>query len=445
MHTHLTLILLQLCTASIVSAKLSHATCAVDCNPLVDEDCQGFLSSLPLRSGLQILTTAVVTGLLAAWQSCGSGQGGLFRGIGRTVLQAFIPEIALFNVRILGYAMDPLYEEWVVPIRHECRCHEFKPTKAQIVAVHLRSLAVRTGVTPPNLNRNESQRHQRMQTAETAVTGKGEGDPPNEAGALLRYVNASSGWRDVAFHESVQPGYRLVSLSEAIFLPHLFYALPKGRKTFLGAPIYQPAMVLLVLQALYFIVVTCVRASQNLYTTTIEWFFIPTSITLILIFLANILWEPAWKDVAHVNINLGPAPLPPHSYPWTRGTSSHLWIGGVMTILVTPVGPITTLVAWITEFHRRPKVTTVVLIMGAVLWVLGFLALGAATIMGRYRPYGGKEPWVHDPTSQAYELWFSVILVLARAVVLISALYEMAYLPAEAYAQMSWAQYLPHI
>lgn len=125
--------------------------------------------------------------------------------------------------------MDPLYEEWVIPIRNECRCQQFKPTKAQVVAVHLRSLAVRT----------EPQ----------ATSGvKTEVDPPREAGNLLRYVNASSGWRDVAFHESVQPGYRLVSLSEAVFLPHLFYALPKGRKTFLGAPIYQPAMVLLVVQ-----------------------------------------------------------------------------------------------------------------------------------------------------------------------------------------------------
>lgn len=74
--------------------------------------------------------------------------------------------------------------------------------------------------------------------------------------------------------------------------------------------------------------------------------------------------------------------------------------------------------------------------MGAVLWVLGFLALGAATLAGRYRPYGGKDPWVRDPRSEAYETWFSVVLVLARAVVLVSALYEMAYLPAEAYAQV---------
>lgn len=56
-------LLLILLLVSSAAAKLSEAQCNVVCNP-DNEDCDGFLSSLPLRTGPQILTTALVTGLL---------------------------------------------------------------------------------------------------------------------------------------------------------------------------------------------------------------------------------------------------------------------------------------------------------------------------------------------------------------------------------------------
>ncbi|KAG8899524.1 hypothetical protein FRB99_006590 [Tulasnella sp. 403] len=127
--------------SSVVSAALTKATCQM-CDPTTS-NCDGFLPSLPLRTGPQIVTTALATGILAAWQSAGSGQGGLLRGIFRTLVQAFVPEIALFRLHDLGYAMHPRFENWVVPIRDECRCDEFRPTKAQVVAVYLGLLAVR--------------------------------------------------------------------------------------------------------------------------------------------------------------------------------------------------------------------------------------------------------------------------------------------------------------
>lgn len=192
--------------------------------------------------------------------------------------------------------------------------------------------------------------------------------------------------------------------------------------------------------------VTCVRTSQNHYTTSLEWFFVPTSITLVLIFFANTLWEPAWKDIAHLSLPLGPNALPPSEYPWHRGENSGFWIGGVVTLLVIPVGPITTLVAFITEQGHRPKVTDVVLVMGAILWAGGFLVLGVLTLLGRYHPFGGRNPWLRDVQTEdggekkgewMYESWFIAILVIARLLVLTSALYEMAYLPSAAYAQVS--------
>ncbi|KAG8952717.1 hypothetical protein FRC03_012012 [Tulasnella sp. 419] len=405
-----------------IAAKLTQATCSVVCST---ENCKGFLPSVPLRTGPQILTTAVVTGLLAAWQSSGSGQGGLTAGLTRTLLQAFVPEIALFRLHRLGYAMDPKFEEWTLPERAVARCHEFQPTKAQIVAVHLGLMAVR----------GEAADAEPRQASETGHGHK------REASDVLSQVSNSTGWRDVKFHHDLQPGYRLVTLQEAIYLPQLFHALPHGRRTILGTPVPQASMVLLLFQAIYFVVFVIARAASNHYTAAIEWFFLPTSFTFIALGVSDILWEPAWKDIAHINLDLG-KPLP--HYPWTRTNKTRIFLAAV-TSFVIPIGPITTLVAWGTEYKDRPQPTSIALLVGGALWAMGFLFLFALALAGRYKPFGASDPSVSDLRSEIYGLGFGTALVIMRVVVLAFAIYELSVIPAAAFRQLAWTQYFPHV
>ncbi|KAG8991884.1 hypothetical protein FRB90_001195 [Tulasnella sp. 427] len=405
----------------VTATGVIHATCQV-CDPSNSGSCNGFLASLPLRTGPQIVTTALVTGILSAWQSAGSGQGGLGRGLFRTVMQAFVPEVALFRLHHIGYAMYPKFEEWIIPTRAETRCHEFRPTKAQIIAVYLGLLAVR----------DES----------PEVEKDGRSGPIREPAGLLRFVASSTGWRDVKFDHDLQPGYRRVTLQEAVYLPHLFHALPKGRQTVLGSPVPQVAMVLLLLQAIYYIAYVVARAAQSLYTTIIEWFFIPTSCTLVALALAAILWEPAWKDIAHININLGP---PLDDYPWSRTNTARLYFGAVVSLIV-PIGPITTLVAFGLEVHRRPKGASPVLAAMGIIWAIGFVFITALLLKGHYKPFGHRKSIAAPPRADSGTgYYYSLLLVIARAVTFGVAIYELSDLPAAAYAQMSWSQYLPHL
>lgn len=338
------------------------------------------------------------------------------------MMQAFVPEIALFRLHHIGYAMYPKFEDWIVPTRAETRCHEFRPTKAQIIAVYLGLLAVR----------DES----------PEIENDGRSGPIREPVGVLTFVANSSGWRDVKFDHDLLPGYRRVTLQEAVFLPHLFHALPKGRQTILGTPVPQVSMVLLLLQAIYYIAYVIARASQSLYTTIIEWFFIPTSCTLVALGLAAILWEPAWKDVAHVNINLGP---PLDDYPWSRTNTARLYFGAVVS-LVVPIGPITTLVAFGLEVHRRPKGASPVLAAMGIIWTIGFMFITWLLLKGHYKPFGHRKSIAGPPRAESGTgYYYSMLLVIARAVTFGVAIYELSDLPAAAYAQMSWAQYVPHL
>ncbi|KAG8929575.1 hypothetical protein FRC01_004109 [Tulasnella sp. 417] len=293
----------------VSAAGLTYATCQV-CDPSESGQCNGFLASVPLRTGPQIVTTALITGILSAWQSAGSGQGGLGRGLIRTLVQAFVPEIALFRLHHIGYAMYPKFEEWILPTRAETRCHEFRPTKAQIIAVYLGLLAVRD------------------ETPELEKDG--------------------------------------------------------------------PA----------------------------------------------ILWEPAWKDIAHVNINLGP---PLDDYPWSRTNTARLYFGAVVS-LVVPIGPITTLVAFGLEVHRRPKGASPALAVTGIIWAIGFIFITFLLVKGHYKPFGHRKSIAAPPRAESGTgYYYSLLLVIARAATFGVAIYELSDLPAAAYSQMSWSQYVPHL
>jgi len=231
-------------------------------------------------------------------------------------------------------------------------------------------------------------------------------------------------------------------MAEAVYPPHLFYALPKGRQTVLGTPLPQPAMILLLIQAIYYIVYVIARTSQGLYTTVIEWFFIPTSCTLIGLGMALILWQPAWTDIAHVNIDLGP---PLESYPWNRSGTARLYYSFVVS-LVVPIGPVTTIVAYATEHGNRPNPVSQVLCAMGIIWSVGFIVLCVLTTLGHYRPFGRRKTLVAEPRAESGWGWYySMLLVIARAVTFVLAIYELSDLPALAYAQMRWSQYIPHL
>lgn len=309
--------------------------------------------------------------------------------------------------------MYPKFEEWVLPSRAEAQCHLFRPTKAQTIAVYLGLLAVRD------------------ESAE--VERDGRSGPIREPVGLLKFVANSPGLRDVKFDHDLLPGYRRVTLQEAVYLPHLFQALPKGRQTLFGTPVPQVAMVLLLLQAIYYVAYVIARASSSLYTTIIEWFFIPTSCTLVALGLAAILWEPAWKDIAHVNINLGP---PLDHYPWSRTNTARLYFGAVVS-LVIPIGPITTLVAFGLEVHRRPKGASAILAVMGIIWALGFLFITFLLLRGHYKPFGDRKSMAGVPTADSGTgYYYSILLVLARAVTFAAAIYELSDLPAAAYSQV---------
>lgn len=309
--------------------------------------------------------------------------------------------------------MYPKFEEWTLATRDQTRCREFRPTMAQIFAVYLGLLAVRDET--PDMQKD------------------GRAGPIREPIGLLRFVANSPGWRDVKFDHDLQPGYRRVTLQEAVYLPHLFHALPKGRHSVLGTPVPQLAMVLLLFQAIYYIASVITRASRNLYVTIIEWFFIPTSFTLVALGLAAILWEPAWKDTAHVNISLGP---PLDDYPWSRKNTARLYFGALVS-LVVPIGPITTLLAFGLEVHHRPKGASAVLAVMGIIWCIGFIFITILMVRGHYRPFGHSRSIADAPRAESgIGYYYSLLLVVARTATFAVALYELSDLPAAAYAQV---------
>jgi hypothetical protein len=124
------------------------------------------------------------------------------------------------------------------------------PNSAQLIAVHLGLLAVRGAIPPKEDIENPASKS-------TSSLGKGENDSAytQEYLNLLKTIGEQpEGWNRVTFHEYVQPGYRIVTVKEATFIPGLLERLPKGSGTFMGYPLPQVATILLLFQVIWFIV-----------------------------------------------------------------------------------------------------------------------------------------------------------------------------------------------
>jgi hypothetical protein len=126
------------------------------------------------------------------------------------------------------------------------------PNSAQLIAVHLGLLAVR-GALPPRTD------VENPASKSTSSVPTKDGDIQSafthEYLDVLRIVaEQPAGWNKVTFHEYIQPGYRVVTVKEATFIPGLLERLPKGSGTFMGYPLPQVATILLMLQVIWFIV-----------------------------------------------------------------------------------------------------------------------------------------------------------------------------------------------
>lgn len=122
------------------------------------------------------------------------------------------------------------------------------PNSAQLIAVHLGLLAVRGALPPRSDVENPASK------STSSVPNK-EGDPfTREYLDVLNIIaEQPEGWNRVTFHEYIQPGYRVVTVKEATFIPGLLERLPKGSGTFMGYPLPQVATILLMLQVIWFI------------------------------------------------------------------------------------------------------------------------------------------------------------------------------------------------
>lgn len=122
------------------------------------------------------------------------------------------------------------------------------PNSAQLVAVHLGLLAVR-GARPPK----EDVENPASKSTSSVPVKEGDAFTQEYLDVLKIISEQPEGWNKVTFHEYVQPGYRVVTVKEATFIPGLLDRLPKGSGTFMGYPLPQVATILLMLQVIWFI------------------------------------------------------------------------------------------------------------------------------------------------------------------------------------------------
>jgi hypothetical protein len=160
-------------------------------------------------------------------------------------------EFAWIEKYALANAVRRRYSPEVESKRKALNGKKSGPGSAQLTAVHLGLLAVR-GALPP--------REDVENPASKSVLSLSKGED-HSATYTQEYLNVlkmvseqPEGWNKPTFHEYVQPGYRIVTVKEATFIPGLLDRLPKGSGTFMGYPLPQVATILLLLQVIWFVV-----------------------------------------------------------------------------------------------------------------------------------------------------------------------------------------------
>jgi len=431
---------LSLCTVSVLflalgasAASSPSASCLLSCDPNDPLARCGFLSSLPLRTGPQILLSAGLTGLLAAWQSAGGGSNGLFKGIWSTIKQVILPEFAWIEKYSLANAIRRRYD----PEVHQRRkaMGGGAPNSAQLIAVHLGLLAVR-GALPP---RPDIENPASKSTSSVPVK-EGDAFTQEYLDVLKIVAEQPEGWNRVTFHEYVQPGYRIVTVKEATFIPGLLERLPKGSGTFMGYPLPQVATILLMLQVIWFIIYVVARLATRMYVTAFELWFLPSAAALLLLRLAGVLHHPAWKEIAHIDIGI------PHLRKYGRSSRLQWFHTTFLFVLTWGPWPVALACGWLLHEESQPAPIVNTLRNTFIAWTVVMpIAALAGLVWGpnvlQLIPEIGDPEKIHI----AVRRLLSFILIVMRCVVLGFAFWELSIAPRAAYAQISWAQYIPHI
>ncbi|KAG9096889.1 hypothetical protein FS749_007512 [Ceratobasidium sp. UAMH 11750] len=309
------------------------------------------------------------------------------------------------------------------------------PNSAQLIAVHLGLLAVR-GAHPPRADVENP-----ASKSTTTVKDGPESAFTQEYLDVLRIIaEQPEGWNKVTFHEYVQPGYRIVTVKEATFIPGLLDRLPKGSGTFMGYPLPQVATLLLMLQIIWFMVYVIARLATRMYVTVFELWFLPSAVALLLLRLAGVLHHPAWKEIAHIDIGV------PHLRKY--GRSSKLQWFHTTFLFVLTWGPWPTALAcgWLLHEDSQPAPIVAVLRNTFIAWTVVMpIAALAGLVWGpnvlQLIPEIGDPEKIHVVVRRL----LSFILIIMRCVVLGFALWELSIAPQAAYFQISWASYIPHI
>ncbi|QRW00890.1 hypothetical protein RhiJN_28908 [Ceratobasidium sp. AG-Ba] len=309
------------------------------------------------------------------------------------------------------------------------------PNSAQLVAVHLGLLAVR-GAHPPRPDVENP-----ASKSTTSVKDGTEAAFTQEYLDVLRIVSEQpEGWNKPTFHEYVQPGYRVVTVKEATFIPGLLERLPKGSGTFMGYPLPQVATILLMLQVIWFIVYVVARLAKRMYVTAFELWFLPSAGALLLLRLAGVLHHPAWKEIAHIDIGV------PHLRKYGRSSKLQWFHTTFLFILTWGPWPVTLACGWLLHENSQPAPVVATLKNTFIAWVVVMPIAGLAGLVWgpnvlQLIPEIGDPEKIHIVVRRL----LSFILIVMRCVVLGFAFWELSVAPHNAYVQISWASYIPHI
>ncbi|KAB5592129.1 hypothetical protein CTheo_4450 [Ceratobasidium theobromae] len=364
-------------------------------------------------------------------------------------------EFAWIEKYALANAVRRRYAPEVESKRKAMRANKAAPGSAQLIAVHLGLLAVRGAMPPREDVENPASRS-------ALSLGKGQDDSAytqEYLNVLQMIAEQPEGWNRVTFHEFIQPGYRVVTVKEATFIPGLLERLPKGSGTFMGYPLPQVATILLLLQVVWYIVYVIARLVTGMYVTALEIWFLPSAVALLLLRLAGVLHHPAWKEIAHIDIGI------PHLRKYGRASRLQWFHTSFLFVLTWGPWPIVLACGWLLHEASQPAPIVATLRNTFIAWTIVIpIAALAGLIWGpgilQLLPEIGDPLKVH--TSVRHLL--SVILVVMRCVVLgygkrsvdikhlgrsliswAEAFWELSVAPHAAYVQLSWAQYIPHI
>ncbi|KAG8756699.1 hypothetical protein FRC11_005069 [Ceratobasidium sp. 423] len=330
-----------------------------------------------------------------------------------TCLEVILPEFAWIEKYALANAVRRRYTPEVESKRKALNANKSGPNSAQLTAVHLGLLAVK-GAMPP--------REDIENPASKSVLSLSKGEDPSTA-YTQEYLNVlqmiseqPEGWNKPTFHEYVQPGYRIVTVKEATFIPGLLDRLPKGSGTFMGYALPQVATILLLLQVIWFIVYVVARLATGMYVTALELWFLPSAGALLLLRLAGVLHHPAWKEIAHIDVGV------PHLRKYGRRSRLQWFHTTFLFILTWGPWPVVLACGWL--LHEESQPAPIVATLRNTFIALGswVIVIPVAALAGLVWGPGILQllPEIGDPlkvhTSVRHLL--SLILIVMRCVVL---------------------------